>query len=176
MGFYRIQDKVISWEKVERTLKRALLLRTRGFSQQEVADRLKLDRTFISRLESTGELRKGQSIACIGFPILNKEEITDILENQGVDFIFLLTEKERREFVNSRNGAQMLDDLMTIIGQVRMYEVVIAIGSDRRLSLLEGIVDSQVISIDIGPSPITEDKWVDPNVIRKILRMIKEAR
>jgi transcriptional regulator len=66
MGFYRIQDKVISWEKVERTLKRALLLRTRGFSQQEVADRLKLDRTFISRLESTGELRKGQSIACIG--------------------------------------------------------------------------------------------------------------
>jgi hypothetical protein len=70
----------------------------------------------------------------------------------------------------------MLDDLMTIIGQVRMYEVVIAIGSDRRLSLLEGIVDSQVISIDIGPSPITEDKWVDPNVIRKILRMIKEAR
>ncbi len=176
MDFYRIQDKIISWEKVEKNLQKALQLRSRGFSQQEVADRLKMDRTFISRLESIGELRKGQSIACIGFPVLNKEEISKILEKQGVDFILLMTEIERREYANSRNGTQMLNELMAIIGQIRNYEVVILIGSDKRLSLLEGMIDSQVISIVIGTSPITEDKWVNPEEMQKILRVIKDAR
>ncbi|KUG04987.1 hypothetical protein ASZ90_017596 [hydrocarbon metagenome] len=176
MDFYRIQDKIISWEKVERNLQKALMLRSRGFSQQEVADRLKMDRTFISRLETIGELRKGQSIACIGFPVLNKEEINEILEKQGVDFIFLMTEIERREYANSRNGNQMLNELMAIISQIRNYEVVILIGSDKRLRLLEGMIDSQVISIVIGTSPITEDKWVDPEELQKVLRMIKDAR
>lgn len=176
MDFYRIQDKIISWEKVEKNLQKALTLRARGFSQQEVADRLKIDRTFISRLESIGELRKGQSIACIGFPVLNKEEINEILEKQGVDFILLMSEIERREYANSRNGTQMLNELMAIIGQIRNYEVVILIGSDKRLRLLEGMIDSQVISIVIGTSPISEDKWVDPEELQKILRMIKDAR
>jgi transcriptional regulator with XRE-family HTH domain len=176
MDFYRIQDKIISLEKVERNLKKALTLRSRGFSQQEVADRLKMDRTFISRLESIGELRKGQSIACIGFPILNKEEISHILEKQGVDFILLMTEKERRDYANSRNGNEMLNELMALISQIRNYEVVILIGSDKRLRLMEGMMDSQVISIVIGSSPITEDKWVDPEELRKILRMLKDAR
>ena len=71
MNFIRIQDKIINWQKIEKILQRALQMRERGFSQQEVADRLSLDRTFISRLESVGEIRKGQSIACVGFPILN---------------------------------------------------------------------------------------------------------
>ncbi len=176
MDFYRIQDKIISWEKVERNLKKALNLRSRGFSQQEVADRLKIDRTFISRLERIGELRKGQSIACIGFPVLNKEEISQILEKQGVDFILLMTETERRAYANSRNGNEMLNELMALISQIRNYEVVILIGSDKRLRLMEGMIDSQVISIVIGTSPITEDKWVDPEELQKNLRMLKDAR
>jgi len=176
MDFYRIQDKIISWEKVKRNLKKALQFRSRGFSQQEVADRLKMDRTFISRLETIGELRKGQSVACIGFPILNKDEIYEILEKQGVEFILLMTDNERWDYANQRNGSQMLNELMGLIGQIRSYEVVILIGSDKRLRLLEGIIDSQIISIEIGKSPITEDKFVDPDEIKKILRMIKEAR
>lgn len=176
MDFFRIQDKVVSWDKIEKNLRKALLLRSRGFSQQEVADRLKMDRTFISRLESIGELRKGQSIACIGFPVLNKEEISEILEKEGVEFIFLMTEQERWEFVNERNGKELLDQILGITGMARRYEVVIFIGSDERIKMVDGIIDSQVISIEIGKSPITEDKWVDPEEIRKILRMIKESR
>jgi hypothetical protein len=44
------------------------------------------------------------------------------------------------------------------------------------LKMFEGILDGQVASIIIGSSPITEDKWVDPQQIRKILRSIKNAR
>lgn len=176
METFRIQDKIISWPRVEKSLKKALLLRTKGFSQQEVADRLGIDRTFISRLEGIGELRKGQSIACIGFPVLNKDEINGILEKEGVDFIFLMTEQERQDFINNRNGKELLNELMSLTVQSRAYDIVILIGSDERLKLMEKIIDSQVITIEIGPSPITEDKWVDPNEMKKILRTPKAAR
>lgn len=176
MEIFRIQDKIISWPLVEKSLKRALLLRARGFSQQEVADRLGMERTFISRLEGIGELRKGQSIACIGFPILNKEEINLLLENEGVDFILLMTEQERQDFINNRNGKELLNELMSLTVQSRAYESVILIGSDERIKLMEKIIDGQVISIDIGPSPLTEDKWVDPAELKNILRTLKAAR
>jgi len=176
MNFIRIQDKIINWQKIEKILQRALQMRERGFSQQEVADRLSLDRTFISRLESVGEIRKGQSIACVGFPILNKDEIQIILENEGVDHILLMTEKERLDFVNLCSGKELLNELMNLTAQFRKYEVVICIGSDERIKLIEGILNSEVISIEIGTSPITEDKWVDPQEIKKILRSIKFAR
>ncbi|WP_242848864.1 transcriptional regulator [Syntrophomonas palmitatica] len=176
MNFYRIQDKIVSWQQIERTLQKVLQMRSRGFSQQETADRLHIDRTFISRLESIGELRKGQSLACVGFPVLNKAEIEDILEKGGVDYIFLMTEQERLDFVNSLSGKELLNQLMNLVAKVRTYDVVILLGSDERLKLMEGVLNSQVISIELGVSPITEDKWVDPAEIRKILRSVKSAR
>jgi len=176
MDFFRIQDKIISWQKIEKTLQKALNLRTRGFSQQETADRLNIDRSFISRLEGIGELRKGQSIACIGFPVLNKDEVLEILKSEGVDFTLLMTEKERLDFVNDRSGKELLNEIMALIARVRNYEVIICMGSDERIKLIEGLLDGQVISIEIGSSPITEDKWVDPQELKKILRSVKAAR
>lgn len=176
MDFLRIQDKVVCWQKIEKMLKKVLQLRSKGLSQQEVADRLSIDRTFISRLESIGELRKGQSLACVGFPILNKDEIQEILEKEGVDRILLMTEKERLDFVNNRSGKEVLNEIMSLAAKFRQYDVVICIGSDQRIKMTEGILDGEVISVVIGESPITEDKWVDPKVIKKILRSIKSAR
>lgn len=176
MEFIRIQDKIISWQKIETTLKKVLQMRARGFSQQEVADRLNIDRTFISRLEGIGELRKGQTIACIGFPLRNKDEIKLILEKEGVDYILLMNEQERQDFVNKRSGKELLNVLMDLIAEARKYEVIICIGSDERLKILAGVLDGQIISLEIGTSPITEDKWLDPEIIRKVLRSIRSAR
>lgn len=176
MDFFRIQDKIISWNKIEAALKKALTLRSRGFSQQEIADRLAIDRTFISRLEKIGELRKGQSIACVGFPVQNKAEIHAILEKEGVDFIFLMTENERQDYINNRSGKEVLNEIMDLISKTRSFDVVILIGSNERIKMIESFLDAQVITINIGASPITEDKWVDPEEIRKILRSVKAAR
>jgi len=176
MEFFRIQDKMISWEKIEKVLKKVLLLRSRGFSQQDVADRLKVDRTFISRLEGIGELRKGRSIACIGFPILNREEINEVLVKEGVDYILLMTETERLDFVNKLSGKELLNEIMALIGNIRSFDVVICIASDERIKLMEGILDGKAVSLQIGNSPITEDKWVDPQELKRILRAIKAAR
>lgn len=176
MEIFRIQDKIISWQKIENTLRKALQMRARGLSQQETAARLMIDRTFISRLEGIGEIRKGQSVACVGFPLQNKQEVQDILEKEGVDFILLMNEEERLDFVNRRSGKELLNVLMDLTARMRSYEIVIGIGSDERLKLIEGVLDAQFIGVEIGASPITEDKWVDPKKIRKIMRHIKTAR
>ena len=63
MEFYRIGDKLISQEKAVRVLERIFTLRASGLSQQEVANRVGCDRTFVSRLETMAEVRKGGSLA-----------------------------------------------------------------------------------------------------------------
>lgn len=176
MDYIRIQDKIISQQKINQTIAKIFQMRARGFSQQEVAERTGVDRTFISRLEGLGELRKGKSIACVGFPISNKEEIQKLLQQEGVDFIMLMTEKERLDYVDQRSGREMLNELMALISHMHNYEVVIAIGSDERIRLIQGILDSEVILVEIGTSPLTEDKWVNPDEIRRILKAIKSAR
>lgn len=177
MDFYRIQDKIISWQKIEKTIRKALLMRSRGMSQQEVAERIGIDRTFLSRIEGLGELRKGQSIACVGFPIKNKEEIAELLKKEGVDYIFLMTEQERQDFIQKKSGRELLNEIMELITRFRTFDVVICIGSDERIKLIEAILTGQqVISLEIGTSPITEDKWVNPAEIEKILRMLKGVK
>ena len=175
-NFYRIQDKIVSKQKIDSTVSKILEMRSRGFSQQEVADRLKVDRTFISRLESIGEIRKGSSIAVVGFPILNKGEIEEVLRKEGVDFYLLMTEEERIGYVQERSGAELLNELMNLIGEFRKYDVVVCIGSDFRIKLVQGILDNEVIGIEIGESPLTEDKWVDPVEVKRVLAAIKSAR
>jgi len=176
MDIIRIQDKIISRQKINDSITKILQLRALGYSQQEVADQMSVDRTFISRLEGIGELRKGKTMACIGFPIKNKTEIQAILEKEGVDFIMLMTEEERQTYVEQRSGKEMLNELMDLIGKMHSFETIIAIGSDNRIKLIQGLLDSEVICVEIGTSPITEDKWVDPDEIRKILAVTKSAR
>ncbi len=176
MDIIRIQDKIISRQKINDSIAKILQLRALGYSQQEVADQMSVDRTFISRLEGIGELRKGKTMACVGFPIKNKTEIQAILEKEGVDFIMLMTEEERQTYVEQRSGKEMLNELMDLIGKMHSFETIIAIGSDNRIKLIQGLLDSEVICVEIGTSPITEDKWVDPDEIRKILAVTKSAR
>ncbi|MGE5422396.1 MAG: transcriptional regulator [Ignavibacteriales bacterium] len=176
MEFFRIQDKMISREKILAGINKILELRSRGFSQQEVADRLAVDRTFISRLETLGEVRKGQTIAVVGFPILNKQEIEELLQQEGVDFVMLMTEQERNDFVVQKTGSEMLNELMDLINDVRGYDVVVLLASDYRLKLCSGLLDSEIITMEIGESPLKEDKWVNPQELQRILRAVKGAR
>lgn len=176
MEFYRIQDKIVSRQKIEVAVTRILEMRARGLSQQEVADRLQVDRTFVSRLEGLGEIRKGASIAAVGFPIQNKDEIREVLEKEGVDFILLMSEQERIDFVHRQSGAELLNQLMDLIGRFRSYDTVLCLGSDLRLQLVRGILDNEVVGIELGPSPLTDDCWVDPAEVRRVVRAIKAGR
>ncbi|HHU68861.1 MAG TPA: transcriptional regulator [Thermoanaerobacterales bacterium] len=173
MELVRIGDKVVSVPKIERAVREIIELRSKGISQQEVAEKFNTDRTFVSRLESIGEIRKGKRIAVVGFPIKNIGEIEELMHEEGIDFYILMTDKERWDFIKNKSGLELFNEIMELTARVRTYETVIIIGSDYRIKIIEALLDSQVIAINIGESPINEDKYVDPESMKEIIRNVK---
>lgn len=168
----RIGDKIVNREKIYKAVDDILEMRSRGLSQQDIANRIGLDRTVISRLETLGEVRKGGRVALIGFPIKNCEELAIMAQQEGVDYCLLLSEKERWEFVQSKTGVELFNKIMEIIGVLRTLDVVIIIGSNMRIKLLETLLDKEVIGVQIGESPIAEDKYVNVENIRTVIRQL----
>lgn len=171
--FFRIGEKLISLEKLDRLIDQILTLRSEGTSQQEVAERFGLDRSFISRLESLGAVRRGSSLAVVGFPVKNKEEIESLLAECGVDFILIMNNEERWRFVEEKSGIDLFNEVMRITAQVRTYDAVIFIGSRQRIKWARALLDKEVIGIDLGESPITEDRYVDPEKLRELITYVK---
>ncbi|MGI5839893.1 MAG: transcriptional regulator [bacterium] len=173
MDFIRIGDKIISRSKINKLITKIFELRSRGWSQQDIADEINTDRTFISRLETLGEVRRGRRIAIVGFPVANKEEIRRTAEQEGVELVFLLSEEERWSFVEDRSGLELFNAIMTLLAQIREFDVVIILASNKRVKLVESLLDKEVISIEIGSSPIGEDKYVDPEKVADIIRHVR---
>lgn len=169
MDFYRIGDKMISQKRIFTGIEKILRLRSQGKSQHEVAEIMGVDRSFISRLENLGEMRKGKQIGVVGFPVKNKEEIKKVLLERGVESCLLMNEQERNEFVQSKSGSDLVNEMMTLIQEYRMYDTVIVLASDMRTKWIEALLDQQVITLDIGTSPLTEDVYVDPSRVAEIL-------
>lgn len=172
MDFIRIGEKLLSRQKIYRVIERVLDLRQQGLSQQDVAKELLIDRTFISRLESLGEVRKGGKIALIGFPIKNIEEVKEAALKAGVDYILLMTEEQRWNFIKERQGIQLFDEVLGIISKVREHDVVIIVASNKWVKVAEALLDKDVIGIEIGKSPIDEDKFVDCELLQNILQKL----
>lgn len=173
MHFIRIGEKVISKEKVNKEINRILDLRSEGITQEGVARKLGIERTFVSRLESLGEIRKGKKIALIGFPIKNKEEIIKSAKEIGIEFILLLTQKERYEFIKEKSKVELFNKIMDVIVQLSDFDLIIFLGSDRRVPVVEKIFNVQVIGKVIGHSPIKEDKYINPEKIMEIVKEVK---
>ena len=172
--FYRIGDKLVSIEKLNRALTQMMSLRSEGVSQQEVAVRFGVDRSFISRVENLGAVRRGSSMAVVGFPLQNKEEIISLLEELGVDFSLIMTNKERWRFVKEKSGIELFNQVMRLVTKIRTYDAVILIGSRQRINWSAGLLDKEVLGIELGESPLTEDKYVDPERLRKLILSAQE--
>jgi hypothetical protein len=169
MDFYRIGDKLISQRRIFTAIEKILRLRSQGKSQHEVAEIMSVDRSFISRLENLGEMRKGKQIGVVGFPIKNKEEIQRVLLDRGIENCLLMNEQERNRFVQSKSGSDLVNETMALLQEYRMYDTVIVLASDMRTKWIEALLDQQVITVDIGTSPLTEDVYVDPGRVAEIL-------
>lgn len=169
----RIGDKIVNRQKIHQMIDAILDHRSYGMSQQEVANKYGIDRTVVSRIEGLGEIRKGGRIALIGFPVKNCEELTYIARLEGVDYTLLLSEKERWDFVQRKSGAQLFNEVMEIVARLRTYDIVIMLGSNMRIKVLETLLDKSVIGLQIGESPIAEDKYVNPEDIRGLIRQLQ---
>lgn len=168
----RIGEKIINRQKVHQLIDEMLDMRGQGLSQQEVANRVGIDRTVISKLETVGEVRKGGRVALIGFPIENCDELRSMAKQEGIDYSLLMSEQERWDFVQKKTGVDFFNAIMEIIATLRNYDIVIILGSNMRIKLMEALLDKEVIGVQIGASPIAEDKYVDPESIRRIIRQL----
>lgn len=171
----RVGEKLLNRQKIERSIDRILELRAKGLSQQQAAAELGIDRTFISRLETLGEVRKGRSIALIGFPLGNKQELSELAVAEGLEFTLLMNNDERWHFVRDQSGSDLLAQVMQVLAEVRRHDVVILIGSRERNAAAAALVDSEVFAIELGRSPILEDKYVDPERLREVIRMLRRT-
>lgn len=175
MEFIRIGEKLVSRERIIHMLDKALTMRSEGASQLEAANALGVDRSFISRLETLGEIRKGGRIALVGFPVGNIPEVEQVAEEYGVDYVYLLTDEERWQLANESSGKDLINELMRLVAFVRTYDTLIFIGSDMRIRLAEALTDKQLIPINIGTSPIKGDRDVDISLLRSILNGLRET-
>lgn len=172
MDLIRIGNKTVSRRKIYQVIDKIIDMRRKGISQQDIANRMGIDRSFVSRLESIGEVRKGDSIAFVAFPVKNKEEIMKLLDEYGVNFSLVMTEQERISFVEERSGAELINEIMDLIARARQCDTLVVYASDKRARLIEGLVDCQVIRRDIGESPITQDVYIPIDELRKVLDTI----
>ena len=170
---YRVGEKLIGSEKLHRIIEQILEQRSQGLSQQDVADRFGVDRTFVSRLEGLGSVRKGSSLAVIGFPVKNKDEIQTLLMELGVDFSLIMTDAERWRFVQEKSGIELLNEIMGLVARVRTYDVVIIIGSKQRIRWCAALLDGEVVGVELGETPITRDEIVDHGRLRSLIMAVR---
>lgn len=173
MELIRIGDKLISLDKIGDVVHAVLEDRSRGLSQGEAGRRHGLDRSFVSRLESIGEIRRGQSVALIGFPVANAPEVRATAERRGVDFVWLMTDSERRRYAQSRNGIELVNEIMATAAKVRAYDVVVLLASNARIRLLEALLEPRtVIPVVLGETPLDRDVMVDTQALDRLLAAI----
>ncbi len=173
MEIFRIGEKIVSLRKIVAITEKILNLRALGLSQLEVARRLGIDRSLISRLETVGEIHKGERIAVLGFPVANKTELARALRTEGVEFIFLLTEEERWDFVQSLDGPELLNKIVGLLTELRNFDVVILLGSDQRIRSIRSLLNQEVIEMEIGQSPLKEDQVVPVEELVGLVKLIK---
>ncbi len=169
---FRVGEKMISMRRIEEAVHAVLKLRSEGLSQQEAANALHLDRSFISRLESIGEVRKGKKVALIGFPLQNKEEIIRLARGKGVDFVWVMNEEERWELVSKQTAMDFFNQVIEVITMLKTYDTVVLVGSRKWQKIAEALLDSQVIFLELGKSPITEDCFLSPDYLEMTLEQV----
>lgn len=172
MNFIRISDKVINKKKILNAVDSILNQRSKGISQQDVAKGMGLERSFISRLEGLGEIRKGGSIAVIGFPIKNVAELQMILESKGIEYSVLMTEEERWRFIKEKSGLELFNGIMDIIQRVRSFDKVILLGSRQRVKMLAALFDKEIVVIELGEAPLSQDVYVDAQQFADVIDML----
>ena len=171
-----IGDKTLSRRRLQATLDEMLRLRSAGLSQQATADRFSVDRSFVSRLETLAELHKGGSIGLVGFPIANRAELRALCERRGVDFVLLLSEAERQAYLSERSGMALLHEVLGTVARLRTLDHVVLVTSDHWFTLAAALLGREVAGLQLGSSPMTEDRTVDLAELEALLDSLDAGR
>jgi hypothetical protein len=168
MRFFRIGDKIVSREKLVEQITGILRDRERGATQADTAKSHGVERSFVSWLETLGEVRRGRRVGLIAFPVANGDEVRDLAERHGVEFLLVMSQAEREMFEGSPGDAvfnRVLDTLATL----KDFDVLVLLASDWRVGTIEKILGREVVAVTLGPSPLRHDVVVDLEELDHIL-------
>ncbi len=170
--FRRIGDKLVCRERIISVVDEILTLRQAGLSQQEAADRVGTDRTFVSRLETLGEIRKGASVAVVGFPVANKAEILAVAAERAVDFAFVLDDKERWAFLEGKSGLELFSEAASLLEKLSAHEVVIILGHNRPALILDALLGRRSVVFHLAQVEGAEARF-DPQALGELLDRLR---
>lgn len=176
MEIIRVGNKLISREKINNLIGKILQLRASGSTQADVANSLGVERSFISHLEGLGEVRSGKRVALVGFPVANKKEIEELALRKGIEFVYLLSQEDRKSFERKKTSAAVFNELLDVLSNLVNFDVVIFLGSDKRIAQFEQILGRRVVSYQLGKSPIQKSVAVDLGVLEVLFEKAVKMR
>lgn len=174
MRLYRIGDKLVSAERVHEEIEAILADREAGATQEEVARRHGVQRSFVSFLETLGEVRRGARVALVGFPVANGDELRALAQRHALDFVLVLSQAER-ESVGGGSAGAIFNMLLETLADLKDFDVVVLLASNWRIEVMSKILGTEVVGIEIGTSPITQDVRIDTEELDKVLSAIMSA-
>lgn len=174
MRFYRIGDKLVSRDKLADAIEAVLLDRQSGATQEEAARHAGVQRSFVSFLETLGEVRRGPKVALLAFPVANADDVKSLADKYAVDFALVLSQQQR-ESIENAGGSAVFNQLLDTIALLREFDTVILLASDLRIATIEKILGNEVIGISIGPSPLREDVVLDLDELEAMIASVMSS-
>lgn len=160
MRFFRIGDKIISPEKLSGQITDILRDREGGATQAQAAKTHGVERSFVSWLETLGEVRRGRRVGLIAFPVANGEAIKAAAEHHGVEFVLVMSQAER-EAMSAGPGDAVFNSVLETLATLKDFDVLVLLASDWRIGTIEKILGREVVAVNLGPSPLDHDVEVD---------------
>jgi hypothetical protein len=168
MRFYRIGDKIVAREKLVDQIDAIMVDRESGATQHDAASAHGVDRSFVSWLETVGEVRRGRRVALIAFPVGNAGEVRAACEERAVEFVLVMSQSER-ESLEAGPADRMFNFVLETLATLKDFEVVIVMASDWRIGTVEKILGREVIARDLGHSPLRHDVTIDLTELADLL-------
>ena len=160
MRFFRIGDKIVSREKLVGQITGMLRDREQGATQAQTATAHGVERSFVSWLETLGEIRRGRRVALVAFPVSNGPAVTELAQRHGVEFVLTMSQQQRQD-MSGEPGDAVFNRVLQTLATLKDYDTVVLAASDLRIDTIERILGREVVSIRIGSSPMTQDVVVD---------------
>lgn len=175
MRMFRIGDKVVSRDKLIDSLETILEDRESGATQEEAARHAGVQRSFVSFLETLGEVRRGPKVALVAFPVSNVDEVRSLAEEYALDFVLVLSQDER-ESIESGNATEVFNRLLETLATLREFDTVVLAASNWRVETLEKILGAEIVGIPLGPSPLRHAVELDTVELRSILDAVMNTQ
>lgn len=173
MRLFRIGDKVVSRDKLLDAIDAILTDRETGATQEEAARHAGVQRSFVSFLETLGEVRRGPRVALVAFPVENCDEVRSLAAHYALDFVLVVSQAER-ESIESGDATHIFNQLLETLAALRDFDTVVLVASDWRVKTVERILGAEIVGIELGTSPLREDKHVDIAELTSVLDAVME--